>query len=52
MGKRTQMFGVFVIWGALLIVFGVIAGALQMDWLIFIPLGGALVHALAVASKK
>lgn len=52
MGKRGQMFGVFVIWGALLIIFGFGGSAVGLDWLMFIPIVGALIHAFLISSSK
>ncbi len=50
--KGARLFGVFVIWSVLLIVFGIIAGMIDSDWPILIPLAGAFVHALTVAMGK
>jgi len=34
------------------VIFGFVSGAIGAEWIIFIALGGALIHALAVASRK
>jgi hypothetical protein len=52
MSKNAQLFGVFVIWAIALVIFAIIAGLVQSDWPILIPLGGAFIHAFIVATRK
>jgi membrane protein YqaA with SNARE-associated domain len=51
-GKRMQMVVVFAVWAPLLFVFTLIAGWFHVDWLLFVPLFGALIHWIAILARK
>jgi hypothetical protein len=50
--KSARLFQVFALWAALFVLFGVSAGFVGADWPILIPLIGAFVHSLIVATSK
>ena len=51
-GKRAELYGVGLLWAAILVLTAFVAGAVKADWLIFVPLACGLVHALAVVTRR
>ncbi len=51
-GKRTEMLQAWLIWSALLIVFGFVGSAVNFEWIAIVPILGLLIHAGIIARRR